>query len=245
MTTVAGWPFATFAAIASAAFAGYQMRLTRSDEARSMGSGLSCHYYEQAKLLPRNFNPQEPGPWFDPELVFRLDNVSNHPFVSLVATLELANDRKFRAFADWVAPNSTLYCIAGSADEHDFMFLETAKSVQMTYIDSSGRAWHRTAEGRLVRARHPLRRLSWRIWLRAPWISQRLPDQLRPRDVLGKSNLGATLHGSGDVHMSQVPYTGTEWRQFEPSMQTIASDRKSIPQREYEPTEEEWKLWKN
>lgn len=244
LSTVDGWSFATLAAIASAIFAGVQVWLTRRAEARRTGSGLSCHYYEQAKLLPNKFRPNEPGPWYDPDLVFRLDNVSNYPFVSVVATLELANDRRFSAYADWVAPNSTMYCIAGASDEHDFMFLDRARSVQMTYVDSSGKAWRRTSEGQLTRARHPFRRFIWWLWLHFPPLARRLPDRLRPRDILGKANLGATLHGVGDVHSAEALYADTDWQELKPSKQTIEDDTESIPQRVYEPTQDEWKLWR-
>lgn len=199
---------------------------------------------EQAKLLPKKFRPKEPGPWYDPDLVFRLDNVSNHPFVSVVATLELANERRFRAYADWVAPNSTMYCIAGAADEHDFMFLDRARSVQMTYLDSSGKAWRRTSEGQLTRAKHPFRRSAWWLWLHFPALTKQFPDRLKPRSILGKANLGATLHGTGDVHSAEVAYVGADWQEFESSKHTTDYDKESIPQRVYEPTRQDWKLWR-
>lgn len=242
--SMADWHWATIAATLSAVFAGIQILLTRRDEARKSGSGLSCHYYEQAKLLPKNFRPQEPGPWHDPDLVFRLDNVSGHPYVSVVATLELANDRYFSAYADWVAPNSTMYCVVGSADEHDFMFMKTARTVRMTYLDSSGRAWHRTADGQLTRARHPFRHLAWWISVRYTLFSRLTPDLLKARGIFGKANLGATLHGLGDKVTDGADYMGTDWNRFVPSQQTVNWDRESVPQREYEPTDDDWKLWK-
>lgn len=237
------WPWATLAAVASAGFAGTQIALTRRQTARRSGSGLSGQYYEQAKTIPDDFQPDEPGPWSDAQLVLRIDNVLNEPFVSVIALLQLADGRTFRAFADWVPPNSVMYCLVGDTDEHDFISLRRSSVVEMTYVDSSGKVWHRTSTGRLTSGFHPLVRIAWGAYSRFPRLAKWWPRKFSPRMINGKFNLAASFRGVGDLYSDDPPYSGESWHVFEASQRTVEEDLASIPQIQYEPTESEWRDW--
>lgn len=221
-------PLASIAAVASAVFAGLQIMSSRRESARRSVSGLSCHYYTQNQMLPEGCDAGEPGAWSDEEVVFRLDNVSDFPFIGLTAVIDLAN-HQLRAAVDWVPPRSTLYCKAGLADEHHFMHLDGVAGVSVTFVDSSGLIWHRTAEGRLLRGRHPLRRWIWRLWTVAPYgIRDSLPTRVRPRAVNGRPHFGATISGVGDRSHTDFRVEQS-WAFFEPNRETVEKDQYSAP----------------
>ncbi|MFF8892771.1 hypothetical protein [Brevibacterium casei] len=229
----------TLAAIASASFAGWQIMQTRATSMHNAVSGLSCHFFTQAQLLPDGFEPVEPGAWSDEQVAFRLDNVSDYPFTSVTAVLDLV-EHQLRGYVDWVPPRSTLYCVAGLADEHSFMHLDGVAGISLTFIDSTGKCWHRSPEGRLSRRRHALRRLEWTVWKHVPSsIRTGLPTSIRPRAIGGKVNFGATLAGIGqriDANSSEW----LEWAVFQPSRDMIDQDSRSVPQQTYLGIEDDW-----
>lgn len=204
----------------------------------SDASGLSCHFFTQAQLLPDGFEPVEPGAWSDEEVVFRLDNVSDYPFTAVTAVLDLA-ELQLRCHVDWVPPRSTLYGVAGLANEHSFMHLDGTAGISLTFIDSTGKCWHRSPEGRLYPRRHALRRLNWTVWKQVPSSMRNgLPTRIRPRAIGGKVNLGATLAGIGQ-RFDAASSEWSEWAMFQPSRETIDQDSLSVPQQTYRGTEDD------
>lgn len=226
------------AAAFSAIIAAWQVRRTRKIAMYNSVAGLSCHYYTQAQKWPEGFNPEVPGEWSDLEVVFRLDNVSDFPFTDVTAVFDLP-ERQLCAFVDWVPPHSVLYCKAGFADEHEFMYRDTVAGVGLTFVDSSGFIWQRTPESRLQRRRFLPRRSIWRLWRSANQrLRHSLPNRLRPRTINDRPHYGATLAGVGQ-RFDENSTCGDSWSVFEPSLETVKQDQLSAPPHCYEPPENE------